>query len=257
MISTVSDRYISSFLILMSSLLLLASCQVRRDADSLDAPGPISTAETEPIIVEPTPREVLESHSNRSIVGTPGRNKIEIEVVKNGAWRGYHPTNLGLVRFYSLRRDGEWELRQTFAIDDDAIEGADPKYEDFNNDGLRDTTFISGQAARGANVRRTLLIYDKTSDNLVHVGNSADYPNLEYDRTLKCITSWMFSGSTTTVFLRLQGDTLQAFASVDEADYITVTKISPNGDRMVISRTKNRHPDDFIRYSTFDPVGTK
>jgi hypothetical protein len=235
----------------------LISCQAASDSDSLEVSTPIAPADAIPPAVEPTPREVLETYSDKSHIGRPRRNKIKIDIVKNGEWQTYHPANLAIIRFYSLGSSHKWELSQTFEFDDDALEDARPESEDFNNDGFRDVTFISGQAARGANERRTLLIYDKASDELVHIKNSSDYPNLEYDRTLKCITSWMFTGSTTTVFLRLQGDTLQEFASVDEADYITATVIDPDGKSTVISRTKNHHPDDFIRYSNFNPVDTR
>ncbi len=49
--------------------------------------------------------------------------------------------------------------------------------EDFNNDGIKDMTYVSAVAARGANEVRRLFIYDKKRDELVYIKNSEDYPN--------------------------------------------------------------------------------
>jgi len=122
-----------------------------------------------------------------------------------------------------------------------------PKFEDFNNDGLNDLTFISGTAARGANEIRTLLIYEKKSDELLHIKNSADYPNLAYNSRLDCIDAWSFYGGTATVFLRLKGDMLEEFASVEDfPPNRTVTVRDRNGREKVIRRDKIADNAHFI-----------
>ena len=145
-----------------------------------------------------------------SNIGRRGKNRVEVkcsraldeEIVK--------------IDFYSKRPDESWRVRQSLNFKKDGGPPCDPKVEDFNNDGSNDLTFISGQAARGANEIRTLLIYDKKRDELVHIRNSAEYPNLAYNSALDCIDAWSFYGGTATIFLRLKGDMLEEFASVED-----------------------------------------
>ncbi|MGQ0540793.1 MAG: XAC2610-related protein [Blastocatellia bacterium] len=151
-------------------------------------------------------------------------------------------------------------MKQTLEIESHALAGADPKIEDFNNDGLKDITFRSNTAARGSNDVRTLLIYDKTNDVLVHVKNSEDYPNLAYNKALKCIDSWMVHGASTTVFLRLEGDLLKEFASVGTGANrdgnccaLTVRITEKAGKETVIRRKRITEDDIYTRFRTFDP----
>jgi hypothetical protein len=51
---------------------------------------------------------------------------------------------------------------------------------DFNNDGFKDVTYMSAEAARGANEIRRLFMYNREKDQLVYIKNSDQYPNLEY-----------------------------------------------------------------------------
>ena len=130
---------------------------------------------------------------------------------------------------------------------------ANPEIEDFNNDGLKDITFVSNTAARGANEMRTLLIYDRVNDVLIWVKNSEEFPNLAYNKTLKCIDSWMFHGATTTVFLKLEGDMLKEFAWVDTGSELVVSVNNRHGYRREILREKMQLDDIYTRYETFRP----
>jgi hypothetical protein len=145
-------------------------------------------------------------------------------------------------------------LRQTLEFDDDALAEADLQFADFNNDGFKDVTFVSGTAARGANEIRTLLIYDKSEDALVHVENSREYPNLEYNKTLNCIDSWMFHGATTTVFLKLERDRLREFARVNTGSEIVVDLIDQKGESKTILRKKMKEDHVYTRFWNFHPL---
>ena len=130
---------------------------------------------------------------------------------------------LVVIKFYS--RAGEaWSLNQTFNFPKDDIIGCDPKLSDFNNDGFKDLTYISDVAARGANEVRRLFIYDKVKDRLVYMKNSEDYPNIRYNKTLHCIDAFLVYGGCSTVFLKIKGNKLVEFASVDLDDGLSFTR---------------------------------
>ena len=223
------------------------SSLVRDQTTEISEPNPSQT--------ELNPTEVLESYANHSVIGRPGHNKIEMQIVKRGEFRTYHSDNLAVIRFYSRNASKKWELKQTLEIADDAIDEADPKFRDFNGDGLKDITFISGLAARGANEIRTLLIYDKISDKLVHIENSAEYPNIGYNKKLKCVDAFRVYGGTATDFAKIEGNRLHTFAMVENFDgYRTVTVYDRNGQEKVISRIKIPDDDLYTRYSNFRPV---
>jgi len=203
----------------------------------------------------PVPGEILESYSDERNIGRRRQNKIEIDIVNNGPFRGYHPTNLAVIRFYSRKSSQKWKLKQTLEIEDDAVGEADPKFSDFNNDGFKDVTLVSGVAARGANEIRTLLIYDAVEDRLIHVKNSENYPNIRYNRTLKCIDAFLVYGGTSTVFLRLKGDMLMEFASVENFDgRRTVSLRDTDGNEKIIKERKIREDQLYDRFENFAPL---
>ena len=187
---------------------------------------------------------IVESFSNDSNIGRPKRNKILIDIIERGGVESaYRPNNLAIIKFYSIGAKKQWMLKQTLEVESHALADLDPKIEDFNNDGLRDITFVSNTAARGANVVRTLLIYDKINDTLIHIKNSEAYPNLSYNEALNCIDSWMFHAATTTVFLKLDGDMLREFASVGTGSQLVVTVIGKDGREREIRRQKMKEDD--------------
>ncbi len=207
------------------------------------------------------PDKIVESFSDDSRIGSPHRNKIQIDILEGyGVDSANRPNNVAKIRFYSLNSLKKWILKQTLEIDDNALMTCSPEILDFNNDGFKDITFISNTAARGANEVRTLLIYDKKRDELVWIKNSEDYPNLAYNRTLNCVDSWMVHGASTTVFLHLEGDELKEFASVGtggdskgECCGLEVRIVDKSGEETVIKRKKITEDDIYTRYRTFNP----
>ncbi len=246
------------FFLLVFILSASLSCNVQRVnpiATSQNIPEPSSNMVNESLPEQSPSREVLEKYSNETRVGRRHQNKVEIDIVNNGEWRGYHPTNLAIIRFYSRTPARKWKLTQTLQIEDDAVAEAYPKFKDFNNDGLNDITFISGSPARGANEVRTLLIYDKSADRLVHIRNSAQYPNIRFNRTLNCIDAFLVYGGTQTVFLKLHGDMLKKFASVENFDdRRTVTVIDGNGKEKIIKEQAIVGDQLYDRFENFSPL---
>jgi hypothetical protein len=149
---------------------------------------------------QPSVYEWEESFSNEKDIGRRRKNKVEIQCVSK------NDRIFAEIVLSSRLKSGEWTRKQSLRFENLNYVGCDPQFSDFNNDGFKDLTFISGQAARGANEIRTLLIYDPKKDELIHVKNSADYPNLVYNKRLDCLDAWLFHGATTTVFLELKGD---------------------------------------------------
>jgi len=187
-----------------------------------------------------------ESFSNETDIGRRRKNKVEIRCVN------HNDRAEAEIEFYSLSGTREWTRKQSLRFENLNYAGCDPQISDFNNDGYKDITFISGQAARGANEIRTLLIYDSKKDELIHVKNSADYPNLAYNKRLNCIDAWAVHGATTTIFLKLEGDMLREFASVDTGAERIVTITRRSGERVVIRREAMNENEVYTKYSTFD-----
>ncbi len=203
-----------------------------------------------PVSDEPTVTSIeerlIETFTDAKRVGRKRQNKVELQCIDRG---GEVIANLA---FFSRSNDGQWLKRQTFSWVKDNLMGCSPEVLDFNNDGFGDLTFVSSTAARGANEIRTLLVYDKMKDELTHIKNSEDYPNLEYNKKLDCITSMMFHGSSTTVFLRIDGDELKDFAVVNTGNELSVRVL--RGDRWVESYRRKMSLDDiYTRYSTYNP----
>jgi hypothetical protein len=240
-------------------LMLVLSCHVKRvdPISQQNPPDAVLPSVNEPAPDQPRQREILESYSNHTRIGRRHKNKIEIDIVKNGESRAYHPTNAAVIRFYSLTPKWKWELKQTLEVKDQSLFEANPQYADFNNDGLKDVTFVSNTAARGANEVRTLLIYDRSADKLIHIKNSESYPNLRYNKVLDCIDSWMFHGATTTVFVRLQGDQLREFASVNTGSELVVDLINKDGQTRTILRRKMKDDDVYTRFENFRPLSPR
>ncbi len=189
----------------------------------------------------------IESFSDDRRIGRRGKNKIELRCFSNSAGR------FAELKFYSRTEYGSWLEVQSFKFQKDGVTDCSPIIEDFNNDGLKDFTYESNVAARGANEIRTLLIYNPKKDELIHIKNSAEYPNLAYNKKLNCIDAWLFHGATTTVFLRQEGDMLREFASVDTGAERVVTITRRSSKRVIIRRQPMHEDEVYTRYSTFDP----
>jgi hypothetical protein len=209
---------------------------------------PISTTVTNTTpLDESQDAEPIDTFVDDSRIGVPSRNKVELSTYKLS--KGY----VSIVKFYSRGARDQWYFRNSFAFERNDLPTPRPQLEDFNNDGLNDFTYVSNIAARGANTVRTLFIYDKPRDELIHLRNSEDYPNLAYNKELDCVDAWAFHGATTTIFLKIAGDQLKEFASVNTGIERIVTLTDEAGDERVVRREKMSLDDIYTRYSRFDP----
>ena len=191
----------------------------------------------------------IESFTDDSHIGVPHKNKVELNNYKRSSG------NLAVIKFFSLTDKKEWKLKQTFEFEKDDLTDCEPHIEDFNNDGFKDFTYNSNVAARGANEIRKLFIYDKKNNELVYIKNSEKYPNMAYNKKLDCIDAWRVYGGTSTDFLRIDGDVLREFASVENFDgKRTVTVIDSKGRQRVIRRDKITDDDLYTRYNNFKPL---
>jgi hypothetical protein len=188
-----------------------------------------------------------ESFTDDSHIGRRKKNKVDLRCHDEGN------RTIAEIRFYSRFRNEPWKQTQSFEFKKDNLSNCDPQVSDFNNDGLKDFTYKSSVAARGANEIRTLFIYDEKKDEFVHIKNSDQYPNLAYNKNLDCLDAWLFHGATTTVFLKLEGDKLRKFASVDTGLEQVVTAIDKDGKSRVLSRKKMSEDDIYTRYSSYNP----
>lgn len=178
-----------------------------------------------------------------------GRRKFnKIEVFKYRAT----DSNFVDIKFY-IKQTGKWKLNQTIHFLKDGISGCDTKLSDFNNDRLNDMTIVSSVAARGANEVRRLFVYNKSVDKLIEMKNSENYPNMLYNKDLNCIDAFLVYSGSSTVFLKINGDSLKEFASVEAMDGITVREFDKYGmEKIIFQDTTNKA--DYIRFKTYIPL---
>ena len=193
-------------------LAILCSCENREPkASSLVARNPPNAAKMD-IPTKPVIKEFFTDSLN---IGRRSFNKIELSRYRTAA-----DSNYVVIKFYS-KQGGSWKLRNEFHFEKDGVADCDTKLSDFNNDGLDDMTYVSAIAARGANEVRRLFIYDKNKDRLVLMKNSEQYPNMLYNRELNCIDAFLVYGGCSTVFLKINADSLKEFANVELFDGLT------------------------------------
>lgn len=195
-------------------------------------------------------------------VGLKGKTKVNIEKFRNGSTED----NLIILNFY--KQDSIWDFKKQkntgnvwkqtdrFYFDRDGITGIDAEISDFNNDGYEDFLYVSGIAARGGNIIKTLFIYNPENKGFIHIKNSDYYPNLSFNYKLNCVNSLILTGSTTTLFLKIKKDSLIEFARVDVSDKILVEERDSAGKFKVIEeRTFKGSDDDFYSgYSNYKPL---
>lgn len=190
-----------------------------------------------------------ENFADELKIGKRKSNRVEISTYKKGE-------ELFVKTKFYAKLQSQWILKNEFEIEKIGELPIEPEIKDFNGDGFKDITFVSGIAARGANEIRDLFIYNSRNNELTHIKNSINYPNLGYNPLLKCLDAWIFTGSTETVFLKLEGDKLVEFASVEDGmtdRFIYI--IDRNGNERLLRREK-RKDDGFDRYINFNPVQT-
>ena len=192
--------------------------------------------------------EIIETFTDSLSIGEKGKSKIQI--IKYRVFDSKYV----LVKFYT-KGASYWEIQNTYMYECEALEGLEPEIRDFNNDSFNDITFISLTAARGANEVRRLFVYDKENKSLTSILNSEEYPNIRYNKELDCIDAFLVYGGTTTVFARIQKDSLKDFAKVSNEDnYRTVYEINKTGKVKVIRKDRINEDGIFTRYINYKPL---
>lgn len=238
--------------------IILLACQDHPDipssvasTDSHDTTGSIEYISDDTLQQPPKDTARLEEYFTDSLqVGKKGHNKIQVAQYSTA------DSNYVIVNFFSRQGD-KWILKNAFRFEKYGVVGCDPQLSDFNNDGYKDMTYISNEAARGANEVRRLFIYDKKSDQLISLKNSESYPNMEYNKKLNCIDAFALHGGCTTIFLKIAGDSLIRLASVDlSPEGLTITEYDKNGKGKVIlsDTTTTLITAGFMRYSNYKPL---
>jgi len=191
--------------------------------------------------------DTIETYIDSLKFGVKRKTKLELlRICTNGDF-------IAKIKLYQAN-GSRWTLRDTLDVPATGLRELSPFFSDFNSDGYSDLLFISNEAARGANTMQTLVLYDHRNQRLIRIRNSENYPNLEYNKKLKCIDALIFTGGMTTSFLRIEKDSLIEFANVDLFNkYITVTTIDQSGKRKIIEQVKNRFTG-FERFSNYNPL---
>ncbi len=195
-----------------------------------------------------TNTEILETFIDSTNIGEKGKCKIEL--IKHRVF----DDNYVIIKFYR-RGHKDWYIQNTYYYETNALMDFDPNIADFNNDRFNDITFISGEAARGSNELRRLLIYDNKKYELISIVNSQDYPNMLYNNELDCIDAFLIYGGCSTVFARIKGDSLIEFASVNNCSERTIYEIDKFGKEKLLSKDSIINSEDiFLRYKNYKPL---
>lgn len=237
-------------LILVFSLAILSGC--RSDADdpdsqmdqrleSADVDDSEGLDETDSLIV-------LDVFEDSLHIGRSGKNKVVSTLLRC-------PDSTYVVTEFFSREGEVWKLKNHYEIRQ--IGPADPFFmtEDYTNDGFPDYLYQGLQAARLRNLVFRLFLYSSSGDSLVCIHNSTSYPNLEYNETLDCISSYAFTGTWHQSFHRIQGDSLATFARItmESVDSIGVYEVSPEGEFILLKRTANDY-EPYPYFSNYNPL---
>ncbi|GEL10222.1 hypothetical protein SAMN05192550_0750 [Flavobacterium glycines] len=226
-------------------LFLLFGCNNPKEKKSL-----ILVKKEENTIIKKINKVVLrETFVDSTNIGIKGKYKIELN--------SYNSVDSTYVEIkFSEKQNNHWFQKQKITLPKDGIISCDSKTTiDFNNDKLNDFTFKSSIAARGANEIRTLLIFEKTNGKLKLITNSDNYPNLQYNEVLNCIDSWMVYGGTSTVFLKIDQDSLIEFAGVELYDnFREIYLVNEKGKHKTLKKEKIKDLEIYTRFKNFNPL---
>lgn len=233
---------------LLLIMLLLLSCKDRRlYKEPLTTIPLVDTVQIGDNNLQQSIATLEEYYVDSLHIGRKSFNKVEMLKYRS------LDSSYVIIKFYSKIRANEWILKQEFVSQKDGIVSCDPTYSDFNNDDHNDMTYISMVAARGANEIRRLFIYNKSKDQLVFLKNSEDFPNMLYNKKLNCIDAFLVHGGCSTVFLKIQGDSLKKFACVDLGANLIVHEFDKNGKQVVI-RQDTATDMEYVRYENYKPL---
>lgn len=218
-------------------LLLLNSCSSNSVSETLE----ISKNDTSSTIT------VEEFFEDSLWVGQPGKYKIQI--IKN---RVNDSLYTEIIFFEILNNEWIQVQKLNFTQSNDQTLNVDIK--DYNNDGFNDITYHSHTSMRGGNSIRNLLIFDKDNSNLRWIKNSENYPNIDYNEELNCISACILTARAETLFLRIKGDSLIHFAGVDQNDSIQIYKVDEFGDMHTIEMVSGIGYGYLERFTNFNPL---
>ncbi|AXY73555.1 hypothetical protein D3H65_05985 [Paraflavitalea soli] len=237
-------------------LIVLLSCKEQQApqalaANAADTVKAVAVIDSTAPLVEDTahpadPVERTEFFADSLHIGKRGLNKIELSLYSSA------DTSYAVIQFFS-KQSNKWVLKNEYQYERRAAISCDPKLSDFNNDGLKDFTYISMEAARGANEVRRLFIYDKARDMLISMQNAEDYPNMQYNKELNCIDAFLVYGGCSTMFLRIKGDSLKPFARVELVDGLTVSTYDKQGKEKIIFQDSTEKAV-YVRYKNYKPL---
>ena len=162
------------------------------------------------------------------------------------------------VKFVLFEKQNQiWIETQKYTFEKTALIAANPIFADFNHDGLTDMTIESKAAARGSNELRQLFIFEEKKKAFMCIKNAEDYANLAYNETLNCIDAlWVYAG-TSTLFLRIEKDSLKEFAEAEiepSNDRLKVWTTDEKGVRKLIREVPIKDGEHCIRYKNFAPL---
>lgn len=237
--------------IVLLLLFLIVSCSQKNKEQSVSLPKKV-TAKKEVVKAETktdTAKTVLdEMFTDSTQVGTKGKFKLTVD-----QFRSDDSTYVEIHLFE--KRNNKWLIKQKLEYLKDGITNCDAELTDFNNDGFNDLTFQSSVAARGANEIRKLLIFDPSKKEFVLMKNSDHYPNLQYNGLLNCVDAWLVYGGSSTVFLKIEKDSLREFAGVsldnNEREIYTIDK---KGKRKTLKKEFVKDLEVYTRYKNYNPL---
>jgi len=228
-------------------LFLILACNNPKEKKSLI----LAKKEDNKIVKKDSVKEIneivlRESFVDSTTIGIKGKYKIELHSYNN-----MDSTYVELK--LSEKKNNYWLQKQKITLPKEGIVSCDPKIIDFNNDKLNDFTYKSSVAARGANKIRKLLIFEKTTGKLKLISNSSNYPNLQYNEVLNCIDAWMVYAGSSTVFLKIDQDSLKDFAGVELYDgYREIYLVDKKGKHKTLKKEKIKDSEVYTRFKNFN-----
>ncbi|UTN06132.1 hypothetical protein L0669_09490 [Flavobacterium bizetiae] len=237
--------------ILLVLLFSIISCSQKSKEQSVSLPKKVITKKE---IIKPetktdTTKTILEeAFTDSTQVGTKGKFKLTVN-----QFRTDDSTYVEINLFE--KRNNKWITQQNLEYLKDGVTNCEPELNDFNNDGFNDLTFKSSVAARGANEIRKLLIFNPSKKEFVLMKNSDNYPNLQYNELLNCVDAWLVYGGSSTVFLKIEKDSLREFAGVSlDNDNREIYIIDKKGKRKTVKNEIVKNLEVYTRYKNYNPL---
>jgi hypothetical protein len=238
-------------LIFLFLLFSIVSCSQKSKEQTGYFPEKASTKKEiiRPKATTDTTKTVLEeTFTDSTQIGTKGKFKLTVS-----QFRTDDSTYVEIHLFE--KQDSKWLIIQKLEYLKDGVTNCEPELKDFNNDGFNDLTFKSSVAARGANEIRKLLIFDPSKKEFILMKNSDHYPNLQYNKLLNCVDAWLVYGGSSTVFLKIEKDSLREFAGVsldnNEREIYTIDK---KGKRKTVKKEFVKDLEVYTRYLNYNPL---